>query len=161
MDDVQLFDDVQHVADDVDDDGEEEEEEEVNGRQFGKPITAEVGRVGGAARLLAAEERPALAERQGPHHHRRRYTGGPGLPIDFGVVFWGGFSVEEVREEDGSGDGRKIITQIEEKLQIYYGAPAPSHDVAHKWFIGFCLVEMTIEEIINRIHDMLPIPPKG
>lgn len=44
-------------------DGEEEEEEEVNGRQFGKPITAEVGRVGGAARLVAAEVERTLRTR--------------------------------------------------------------------------------------------------
>lgn len=34
-----------------------------NGRQFGKPITAEVGRVGGAARLVAAEVERTLRTR--------------------------------------------------------------------------------------------------
>lgn len=112
------------VADDVDGDGEEEEEEEVNGRQFRKPITAEVGRVGGAARLVAAEVERTLRTRSrrdvfgvdagaarlsretrttppSPSLHRRSRT-----TDRFRRVFWGGFSVRRRVEEDGSANER-------------------------------------------------------
>ncbi|KAK9752996.1 hypothetical protein QE152_g3783 [Popillia japonica] len=126
------------VADDVDGDGEEEEEEEVNGRQFRKPITAEVGRVGGAARLVAAEVERTLRTRSrrdvfgvdagaarlsretrttppSPSLHRRSRT-----TDRFRRVFWGGFSVRRRVEEDGSANERleKTTTAAEDEFKL-------------------------------------------